>query len=316
MFTQQHQRPQSLHHAARSLRCPVSIRAFVLAASLLAAPSTLAAGPDSVASASVVPAAWSANSPEIAARIRSTKTVLVKVVVALCSYEQINCGGTWAGHPGGLRTNIYWGAIFGARTFFERSGSPWSRVDVSSGTSPILEQVVFRRHIRGAVWGVDEDVEALVVLQAFHGSLIHRAVGALWETALSGGEVLFRDGGNERKMPVDVVGYAGHNRLMDGLRLPPVPASPHPIPSFVLACMSERHFGLPLRQAGSPTLLTTRSYMAPEGYVIDAVAGGIAENRSVEEIRSAAVDATAQWQRIPRASADNVFAPVSVHVGP
>ncbi|MCL2824418.1 MAG: hypothetical protein FWD57_10525 [Polyangiaceae bacterium] len=316
MFNIHQQRFPFLSPAVRLTISAIWIRTIVIAAALLAAPSALADNPVSAKDASPVPYAWSANSPEISARIRATKTLVVKVVVPLCSYEQINCGGSWAGHPGGLRTNIYWGAIFGARTFFEREGSGWSRVDITGGTTPILEQVVFRRRIGGGVWGVDQDVEALVVLQAFHGSFIHLAVGALWETALSGGEVSFHDGGNERRLPVDVVGYAGHNRLMDGLRLPPAPASPRPIPSFVLACMSERHFGVPLRKAGSPTLLTTRSYMAPEGYVIDAVAGAIAEDRSLADIRNAAVDATAQWQRIQRARADNVFAPVSVYVGP
>jgi hypothetical protein len=296
------------------MRPPIFIHAIILTTTLLAAHPVLADAP--AKDASTASNRWSANSSEIVARVKETKTIVVKVAVALCSHWQINCGGSWAGHPGGLRTNIYWGAIYGARTFFERAGSPWSRVDVSTGTSPILEQAVFQRRFNGAAWGIDDDVEALVVLQAFHGSLIHLAVGDLWNTALSGGEVLFHEGERERRLPVDVAGYAGHNRLMDGLRLPPKPSTVHPIPSFVLACMSERHFGVPLRDAGSPTLLTTRSYMAPEGYVIDAVAGAIAENRSVDEIRNAAVDATARWQRISRARADNVFTASSVHSMP
>lgn len=254
-------------------------------------------------------APWSASSPEVAARVRSTKTFVVQVLVPLCSNRQINCGGSWAGHPGGLRTNIYWGAIFGARTFLERPEMQWERVDVSKPASPLLEQAVFRRFVPGAAWQTEGDVEVLVVLQAVHGALIHHAVNTFWEVALAGGEVSFRDGARERREPVSVAAYAGHNRLMDGLRLPPKPASLHPVPSFVLACMSDKWFGSPLRDAGSPTLVTSRGYMAPEGYVIDAVVKAMAENRTADDVRSAAVEATRKWQRIPRAHADAVFAP-------
>lgn len=293
------------------------LRTIVLAAVLLGSLVSGAreARADGAASTPPAPPAagapWSAASPEVVERVRATKTLVVQVVVPLCSDQQIHCGGSWAGHPGGLKTNIYWGAIFGARTFLERPEAQWDRVDVSRGESPILEQVVFRRFVPGERWGVDGKVEAVVVLQAFHGSLIHQAVNALWQGALSGSEVSFRDGERERKLPVSVVGYAGHNRLMDGLRLPPKPAAVRPIPSFALACMSDKWFGSPLRDAGSPTLLTSRSYMAPEGYVIDAVAKALADNRSPEAIREAAVDATARWQRIRRPRADAVFAPAA-----
>src|SRR5689334_15882421 len=54
---------------------------------------------------------WSASFPEIAERVRAKKTLVIQVMVPLCSREQIHCGGPWAGHPAGLRTNIYWGAI-------------------------------------------------------------------------------------------------------------------------------------------------------------------------------------------------------------
>lgn len=293
------------------MRRTIPLLAATLSSALILAHSPARADPAAPAGALAVASnpAWSAGLPDLAARVRAARAIVLQVAIPLCSDQQIHCGGSWAGNPAGLRTNIYWGAIFGARTIFERSDLGWERVDVSPRALPMLEQAVYRRRVPGAAWGVDGEIEALVVLQAFHGAHIHHAVNTLWQTALAGGEVSFRDAGRDRREPITVAAYAGHNRLMDGLRLPPPPPSPRPIPSFVLACMSERHFGVPLRGSGSPTLLTSRAYMAPEGYVIDAVARAIAENRPAPEIRSAAVDATARWQRISRARADAVFAP-------
>ncbi len=96
-----------------------------------------------------------------------------------------------------------------------------------------------------------------------------------------------------------MVGYAGHNRLMDNVKLPPKPPPDRarPIPSFVLACFSERYFGPSLREAGARPLVTTRSYMAPEGYLVRAVAEGLADNDSPDALRRRAALAQRSWQK-------------------
>jgi hypothetical protein len=96
---------------------------------------------------------------------------------------------------------------------------------------------------------------------------------------------------------------------MDGVRLPEtVASSEHAIPSFVLACYSDRYFSERLRQAGSTPLVTTRTYMAPEGYVIDAVLKGLGDNLNQSDLRQRTVDAYAKWQRLRPAQADWIFA--------
>jgi hypothetical protein len=96
---------------------------------------------------------------------------------------------------------------------------------------------------------------------------------------------------------------------MDGKRLPPAPAGDRaPVPSFVLACESEPYFGGPLEQAGSQPLVTTRTLMAPEGYLVDAIAQGLGENLPPAELRKRAVAAYAKWQKLTPAQASSVFA--------
>jgi hypothetical protein len=108
---------------------------------------------------------------------------------------------------------------------------------------------------------------------------------------------------------IGVAGYAGHNRLMDGKKLPPArPQKGAPVPSFVLACRSEAYFGEALERAGSQPLVTTATLMAPEGYLIDALAQGLGENLGPVELRKRAVAAYAKWQRLTARQAGSVFA--------
>ena len=52
--------------------------------------------------------------------IHSGKPLVVHVTVPLCSNTQIDCGSAVAGDPDRLETNLYWGAAFGHRRFFDR----------------------------------------------------------------------------------------------------------------------------------------------------------------------------------------------------
>lgn len=244
--------------------------------------------------------AWSELSPGVVRDVAEGRPLVLLVYVPLCSNLQIWCGSRYAGNPAGLNTNIYWGAVFGARRFFDEYRTPYERVEAIRGEEPDLERIVYRQQVSGELWGKPgEQVEQLVVLQAVHGSHINDAVERFWTTATRGGCVSFRDGERERTERVHVVGYAGHNRLMDGVRLPPAPplAEARPIPSFVLACFSERYFGPSLRRVGARPLVTTRSYMAPEGYLVRALAEGLASNESPEALRQRAARVQRAWQK-------------------
>jgi hypothetical protein len=272
------------------------LRALVLAAALTLA-STAAADP------------LAAIAPEIATDVQAGRPLVLYVVVPLCSNEQINCGSAIAGRSAGLEHNVYWGASFGAKHFFDRRGSGWEQVEVSRQDSVFLERVVYRRMVPGGPWGRDAPVEQIVAIQAIHGDAIDTAVDQLAATATSGGRLTFVDGGRPRDERIQIVGYAGHNRMMDGKTLnEPVQGARSPIPSFVLACKSEPYFSPFLTRTGSTPLVMTATLMAPEAYLIDAIARGIGENASPSSLRSSAVNAYAKWQRLTPRQASSVFA--------
>lgn len=242
-----------------------------------------------------------------AADVQNGRPLVVSVVVPLCSNAQINCGGSLAGKPTDLQHNTYWGAIFGARRFFDRKGSGYERVEVTQ-SDELLERVVYRRKVPGAPWGALGEVEQLVVLEAVDGGKIDDAVDRFWNLATRGGVLRFEDGGRPRQETIHVVGYAGHDRLMDGKKLPPPPDAPTPIPSFVLACYSDAYFGDALRAAGSTPMVTTKALMAPEGYVIDAAVQALGAHGDPDAVRAKVVSAYAKWQRMPLGTASWIFA--------
>ncbi|MCA9623854.1 MAG: hypothetical protein KC731_32755 [Myxococcales bacterium] len=251
--------------------------------------------------------AWTSLPVGEAARqaVRRGEPLVVQVVVPLCDDAQIACGGHGLGSPRNLKSNLYWGALYGAKRFFSRKGSGYEAVEESTPEG-LLERAVFRRRVAGARWGRRGEVEVLVVLDAIDGARIDDAIDRFASTATGGGTVTLRDG---RKLAVHAVGYAGHNRLMDGKKLPPPASAGKPLPSFVFACLSERFFAEPLRAAGAQPLVLTRAFMAPEGYVVEAMVRSLGENRSREEARARVVAAYAKWQKLSVTSASRLFAP-------
>ncbi len=54
--------------------------------------------------------------------------------------------------------------------------------------------------------------------------------------------------------------------------------------------------------------MLTRTYMAPEGYVISALATALGDNLSATAVRQRTVEAYAKWQRLTPKQAGAIFA--------
>jgi hypothetical protein len=254
-------------------------------------------------------APWAPVSSPTYARVKTTGSLVVHVHVPLCDNDQIDCGSQRAGDPDDLEHNLYWGAVFGQKRFFSRKASSFEKVSVEAGTGPLLERAVFRKTIGGKRWGREADVTLWVVFDGYRGDAIDGVVDGLYREAEHGGEVTVKLGDASVVLPVDVVGYAGHNRMMDGKK-PPAREEEREgasIPSFVLACYSTEYFEKPLARRGSTLLLGTRALMAPEGYVVDAVVQGLGERASPKDLRRRAISAYAKFQRIEEKVAGRIF---------
>jgi hypothetical protein len=244
------------------------------------------------------------------AAAQAGEPVVVHVVVPLCDNAQIACGSEALGNPGNLRTNLYWGALYGAKRFFDRPALGYEKL-AQGEVEEVLERVVYRRFVPGELWGRDEQVETLTVLDAIHGERIDDAVDRFHHAATHGETLAIADGDSARTLTVHVAGYAGHNRLMDGKELAAIDGDGerHPIPAFVLACRSGAYFSPALREAGSFPLVMTRQLMAPEGYVLEATTRALGDGGAQRATIAAAVKAYAKYQNIGIDVAASVFVP-------
>jgi hypothetical protein len=243
------------------------------------------------------------------ARVKRDGVLVVHVLVPLCDNAQIVCGSKSAGDPVDLARNLYWGAIFGQKRFFSRKASSFTLVGVEKGSDSHLERAVVRRFVDGAPWGRAGKVELLVVLDAFRGDRIDGVVDTFFNEAAAGKSLKIDDDGKSRTVAVSVVGYAGHNRMMDGKKAPALDTKSglEPIPSFVMACHSRSYFEAALTKRGSDMLLMTKQLMAPEGYVVDAIVGAVADNADKAAIKRRAIAAYAKWQKIEERVAATIF---------
>lgn len=223
----------------------------------------------------------------------STRTI--HVFVALCDNEHqgiVPVAGE-LGNGEDPRNNLYWGALYGVKTFFRKSDA-WTLI--SSENSPeagILERCVFK-HQAGEVY---------LVADAYKGANIEQTVTDFLESAAGKNKktttikcdsenVTLNTGGN-----ASLVAYVGHNGLMD-FQIDDYPKGRDNSgrEAIVLACASKSFFHEPLQVAKANPILWTTGLMAPEAYTLKSAIDGWILNESGEEIRTRAAKAYHRYQ--------------------
>lgn len=186
--------------------------------------------------------------------------------------------------------NLYWGAAYGVKTFLSKAPG-WRRVGCEAAVNDtILERCQF-------AWGDKLTVTA----EAYRGSQIGQAMLDFMQQAA------IPPSSSTREMVV----FIGHDGLMDEENQAIIEQFPkhavHDKKSVVLACLSDEFFAEHLLAAGSMPVVTTFSFMAPEAYVLEAIARGFAQQASEAQLRSAAGVAYAKYQRISTKAGNSVF---------
>jgi len=254
-------------------------------------------------------AAESPAAARLAADARAARPLVAHVVVALCDnvHQGIVKVPKALGDGQTPRTNLYWGARYGLKTFLGRDGG-WTPV-AHEGAAPkgVLERIVLTRRVSKAA--------AYVVADAWDGRQIRRTVERFLHMAAGRHpETLrIRQGDATLAIPAGgaahLVAYVGHNGLMDfAAPAVPEPASQaSPRAAVVLACKSTPYFGPLLARAHAEPLVLTTGFMAPEAYTLDAILKAWLAGATPQAARDAAARAYHRYQKCGLRGARRLF---------
>lgn len=242
------------------------------------------------------------------ADLLSGKPLIAHVIVALCDnqYQGIVPVPKAIGNGDDANNNLYWGAGYGVKTFFRRSPN-WKAISLTASDNPkVLDQALFKREIiRNG-----KKVTAYVFAEAWRGREIAAATEQFLKiTQGTYSQTITADQTNiSVGQDAHVIAYVGHNGLMDFYppELEKNPDDQLARGAIILACKSHEYFKS-LIDSPTSLLLTTRSFMAPEAYSLEAAISSWFENSDKEKVAAAASKAYAKYQKISEKSARTVF---------
>lgn len=227
--------------------------------------------------------------------VENNQPVIIYTVVALCDNENQGIVPVSAilGNGEDPEHNLYWGASYGVKTFFEKSAR-WELVEIVQRVDEVvLERCIFNSSSKNAY----------LVADAFRGREIKKAITHFLNTAAGRND-------EEIKLAVDttltisissaqLVCYVGHNGLMDfELDAYPLTDSGNKQKdAIILACASKYFFAQAIESAGVFPLLWTNGLLAPEAYTLEAAIEAWLEIEDGEKVRTRAASAYAQYQK-------------------
>jgi hypothetical protein len=235
----------------------------------------------------------------VAEDLRHGKPLVIETHVALCSNDQIRCGGRGLGDGDDLSRNLYWATSGGLRGWFERRGSDWKRLSRERGDGKILETVTYtKQQTPSEAWralGVSEPFEVRLIAHAWRGREIDRALDA-FAGDLTG------DGAAQ------IVAYVGHNGWMDRAEQ----RWPSRVPrrdkgAIAIACMTQSYLQKTLFGPRRLPLLATRDLLFAGSHALDGAVRAFAAGEPLDEIRLSAARAYAEGEGKPMSRARAVF---------
>lgn len=231
---------------------------------------------------------------------------VVHIFVALCDnkHQGIHPVSPALGNGQEPSGNLYWGAMYGLKTWFSRQPG-WKLVKREEKPLPyILERVVFKH----------KKSDLYLVADAYDGRNMRECLRDFFQAASAGlpepvtlgaeaGPPLLFAGGRAQ-----LVVFVGHNGLMEIHDLAyPRSVSGTSRQAAVFACRSRFFFKAPLLKSGARPLLMTTGNMAPEAYSVDALITAWSDGKSPEETREAVARAYHKFQNCGLSAARSLF---------
>ena len=227
----------------------------------------------------------------------------IHVFVALCDnvYQGIVPVPARLGNGKDPRNNLYWGAAYGVKSYFEYQTTDWKMVESYKSENPfILERILFKHSV--------EDI--FMLADAYDGEKINDCTIDFLKTSnnqnpidISYDSINLMFGGN-----ADLIAYIGHDGLMDfSINIDYKTEIENETDVIILACYSKRYFSPEIEKSKANPILWTTHLMAPEAYTLKGAIDGWILNESGIEIEERAAQSYNRYQRCGINGARNLF---------
>lgn len=248
--------------------------------------------------------------PKVESKAPRNSVPVIHVFVALC--DNLNQGivpvSLSLGNGDDAARNLYWGAAFGVKTFFNKSADwqPVSSLSPSGKSSSVVLDRLVLKHRKSNAYLIAEVYRGRYIRQATEDFLAAAAgiPGETMTVIVNGKASDVYLGGS-----ADMIVYVGHDGLMD-FHLTSIPRKhdEEKREAVILACASKSYFTDALRATGAQPLLWTTNLMAPEAYILSAAVDGWLKHETDAQIRTRAAEAYDHYQHCGLRSANMLFA--------
>lgn len=216
----------------------------------------------------------------------------IHVFVALCDNENQGIVPVSESLGNGQRPdlNLYWGAMYGVKSYFNRIAPNWKMVKEYSKDGVVLEAVLFKHKTK----------EVYLLAEAYDGAHIKKCTQDFLLASKGYHEVNKNIEGKELQFggKSNLIAYVGHDGLMDFTL--PVSGKENigqKKDAVILACYSKSYFSDHLKASNSNPLVWSTHLMAPEAYVLEGIVDAWVNGKSNSEVREAAAQAYHKYQK-------------------
>lgn len=228
---------------------------------------------------------------DIASILYDTTIRTAHIFVALCDnkYQGIVPVPPKIGNGQDPDNNLYWGAMYGVKTYFKNS-KDWNLVSSKKSENEILERLVFKHKIQNFY----------IIADAYDGKYIKKttidflnsSTGQDKDTMHVAGKIIGIKG-NSR-----LISYIGHNGLMDFNLADDFKNQDKKLRDIIiLACYSQHYFSPLLKDGNVNPLVWSSHLMAPEAYILHDAISGYLSNESNHQIQKRAAAAYSKFQK-------------------
>ena len=233
----------------------------------------------------------------------SAETKTIHAFVALC--DNANQGivpvPSSLGNGQDPKSNLYWGAAFGMKSYFRYKTTDWKFLKTIPSENPeILERVLFKHATRSIY----------LLADAYDGKHIKDCIEEFLYASNDQHVQTIQYEGSSLSFGVSasLVAYLGHNGLMDfDVSIAYEKRPSKTTDAIILACYSKPYFKQEIEAAQAELILGTTHLMAPEAYTFKAALDGWIREESNEQIVERAAQAYNKYQKCGIKGSRNLF---------